>query len=74
MPLPLLAVFTVLVDPRLDTSSEPYAWYLFASPMDAPVFEYSELSGYEGRESRAGRASARWAWNGALSGMWVLAR
>src|SRR4029434_8404105 len=47
---------TVLVDPRLDASSQPYAWYLFADPSVAPVFEVSELSGYEGPmvESRSG--------------------
>lgn len=47
---------TVLVDPRLDTSSEPHAWYLFADPGLSPVFEVSELSGYAGPqvESRSG--------------------
>jgi hypothetical protein len=47
---------TVLVDPRLDKSAEPFAWSLFADPAVTPVFEASELSGYEGPrvESRTG--------------------
>jgi len=37
-----------VVIPQFDQAGEDAAWYLFASPSDAPVFEYSELSGYEG--------------------------
>jgi hypothetical protein len=46
----------VLVDPRLDASSEPYAWYLFADSSVSPTFEVAELSGFEGPrvESRSG--------------------
>ena len=46
---------TLLVEPRLDAKSAA-AWYLFCDPADAPVFEYAELSGYEGPrvESRPG--------------------
>lgn len=36
-----------IVEPRLDASSAT-AWYLFADPSEAPVFEYAELSGYQG--------------------------
>jgi len=44
-----------LVEPRFDLRNHN-AWYLFCDPSDAPVFEYSELSGYEGPrvESRPG--------------------
>jgi len=37
-----------VVVPQFDQAGEKTAWYLFADPTDAPVFEYSELSGYEG--------------------------
>ena len=45
-----------VVVPQFDQAGENAAWYLFASPADAPVFEYAELSGYEGPrvESRQG--------------------
>jgi len=45
-----------VVIPQFDQAGEDAAWYLFASPADAPAFEYSELSGYEGPrvESRQG--------------------
>jgi hypothetical protein len=39
---------TPLIEPRLDAKGQTAAWYLFADPSVAPVFEYSELSGYEG--------------------------
>ena len=39
---------TPIVDPRLDAAGQSTAWYLFADPAIAPVFEYSELSGHEG--------------------------
>ena len=39
---------TAIVDPRFDAKSQAAAWYLFADPAVAPVFEYAELSGYEG--------------------------
>jgi hypothetical protein len=44
-----------LVEPRFDLRNHN-AWYLFCDPSDAPVFEYAELSGYEGPrvESRPG--------------------
>jgi phage head maturation protease len=44
-----------LVEPRFDLKNHN-AWYLFCDPSDAPVFEYAELSGYEGPrvESRPG--------------------
>jgi len=44
-----------LVEPRFDLRNHS-AWYLFCDPSDAPVFEYAELSGYEGPrvESRPG--------------------
>ncbi|WP_321470125.1 hypothetical protein [uncultured Paludibaculum sp.] len=35
-------------EPRLDLKGASGAWYLFADPSMAPVFEYAELSGYEG--------------------------
>jgi hypothetical protein len=62
----------VLVEPRLDKSAEPYAWYLFADPAVAPTFEVSELSGYEGPrvESRTG-FNVLGNGNGALSGIWA---
>ncbi len=37
-----------VVIPQFDQAGEDTAWYLFADPSNAPVFEYSELSGYEG--------------------------
>jgi hypothetical protein len=37
-----------VVIPQFDQAGKTKAWYLFASPSDAPVFEYAELSGYEG--------------------------
>jgi hypothetical protein len=45
-----------VVIPQFDQAGEDAAWYLFADPSNAPVFEYSELSGYEGPrvESRQG--------------------
>jgi len=36
-----------VVAPHFDKAAHA-AWYLFASPDEAPVFEYAELSGYEG--------------------------
>lgn len=39
---------TPIVDPRFDAKGQDEAWYLFADPAIAPVFEYAELSGYEG--------------------------
>jgi HK97 family phage prohead protease len=39
---------TPIVEPRLDAKGQTSPWYLFAEPGVAPVFEYSELSGYEG--------------------------
>ncbi|MBI4906600.1 MAG: peptidase U35 [Acidobacteria bacterium] len=39
---------TSVVDPRFDAKGQNKAWYLFADPATAPVFEYAELSGYEG--------------------------
>ncbi len=39
---------TPIVEPRLDVKGQSKPWYLFADPSIAPVFEYSELSGYEG--------------------------
>jgi HK97 family phage prohead protease len=36
-----------IVVPHFDKAAHA-AWYLFASPDEAPVFEYAELSGYEG--------------------------
>lgn len=38
---------TPITEPRLDAKSAT-AWYLVADPAEAPVFEYSELAGYEG--------------------------
>lgn len=38
---------TPVVVPHFDQASHA-AWYLFADPAVAPVFEYAELSGYEG--------------------------
>jgi hypothetical protein len=38
---------TPIIDARLD-AKDAYAWYLFCDPSEAPVFEYCELSGYEG--------------------------
>jgi len=38
---------TPVVVPQFDQASHA-AWYLFADPSIAPVFEYAELSGYEG--------------------------
>lgn len=37
-----------VVIPQFDKAGAATAWYLFASPEDAPVFEFAELSGYEG--------------------------
>lgn len=47
---------TPLVIPQFDQASASAAWYLFAEPNVAPVFEFSELSGYEGprAETRQG--------------------
>jgi hypothetical protein len=47
---------TPVVDARFDHAGEDAAWYLFADPAVAPVFEYAELSGFEGPmvESRQG--------------------
>lgn len=39
---------TPIVEPRLDAKGQTAPWYVFADPMQAPVFEYAELSGYEG--------------------------
>jgi hypothetical protein len=39
---------TPIVDARFDLAGETIPWYLFADPAAAPVFEYSELQGYEG--------------------------
>lgn len=39
---------TPVIEPRLDAKGQTSAWYLFAEPGVTPVFEYSELSGYEG--------------------------
>ncbi|MCX6626019.1 MAG: hypothetical protein NTW28_00115, partial [Candidatus Solibacter sp.] len=39
---------TPIVEPRLDAAGEDGAWWLFADPSVAPVFEYSELDGYTG--------------------------
>lgn len=46
---------TPVIEPRFDLRNQ-IAWYLFCDPNDAPVFEYAELSGYEGPrvESRPG--------------------
>ena len=49
-------LITVVV-PQFDKASPAHvAWYLFSDPSVAPVFEFSELSGYEGPlvESRPG--------------------
>ena len=39
---------TPIVDARFDLADEKIPWYLFCDPALAPVFEYSELQGYEG--------------------------
>jgi len=39
---------TPIIDGRFDAKGQTQAWYLFADPAEAPVFEYAELSGYEG--------------------------
>ncbi|MEZ5398615.1 MAG: HK97 family phage prohead protease [Bryobacteraceae bacterium] len=39
---------TPIIEPRLDAKGQMTSWYLFSDPAGAPVFEYSELSGYEG--------------------------
>jgi hypothetical protein len=40
---------TPIVVPHFDKATPAHvAWYLFADPSVAPVFEYAELSGYEG--------------------------
>jgi len=39
---------TPIVDPRFDAKGENKAWYLFADPSIAPVFEYAELEGFAG--------------------------
>ncbi len=46
-----------VIEPRFDLRNQ-IAWYLFADPSEAPVFEYAELSGYEGP-----RAESRPGWN-----------
>lgn len=45
-----------VVVPQFDQAGGNAAWYLFADPGNAPVFEFAELSGYEGPrvESRQG--------------------
>lgn len=49
---------TPLIEPRLDAKGQNKAWYLFADPAYAPVFEYSELQGYQGP-----RTETRWGFN-----------
>lgn len=44
---------TPIIEPRLDAKGQAAAWYLFADPMASPVFEYSELQGYEGPRAEA---------------------
>jgi hypothetical protein len=39
---------TPVVVPQFDQAGEDGPWYLFADPAVAPVFEFSELTGYEG--------------------------
>jgi hypothetical protein len=39
---------TPIAEPRFDAKGQTGAWYLFADPAAAPVFEYAELSGYAG--------------------------
>ena len=47
---------TPIIDPRFDAKNQTTAWYLFADPSLAPVFEYAELEGYSGPqvETRVG--------------------
>ncbi|MFN7918915.1 MAG: hypothetical protein U0Q16_02390 [Bryobacteraceae bacterium] len=39
---------TPVVDARFDAKGQTTAWYLFADPAEAPVFEYAELEGFAG--------------------------